>query len=168
MLERLIFLLEEPERVVRDGNSQEQEVHRFINGDFEIGVIDEQCSQTEARCLTGRQVAWMIYTNLKASDTDESVLDINDTVNVELESDNVQSFNTRLERNHHRHGENQLKSWEICGIVSLNSWSCENRFCRCTFKRHVVQKNEIGDYVRLKKMDVLYLEQKFVISFLVS
>ena len=44
MLERLIFLLEEPERVVKDGNSQKQEVHRFIKGDFEIGLnIDEHC-----------------------------------------------------------------------------------------------------------------------------
>ena len=70
----------------------------LINWDFEIGVaIDEQCSQTDMRCLTGRQVAWMIYTNLKASDTDESVLDSNEIVNVGLESDIAQSFNTRLD-----------------------------------------------------------------------
>ena len=59
-----------------------------------------------------------------------------------------------------------MKIWEICRIVSLNSWSCDSRCCRCTFKRHVVQKSEIGDYIRLKEMDVLYLEEKFVRSFL--
>ena len=42
-----------------------------------------------------RSRGWSIYTNLKASDADESVLDINDVVNVDLESDNVQPFNTR-------------------------------------------------------------------------
>ena len=93
----------------------------------------------------------MIYTNLKASDTDESVLDINEIVNVELESDNVQSFNTRWGETIIAMEKNQVKSWEICRIVSFNSWSCESRCCRCTFKRHVVQKSESGDYIRLKK-----------------
>ena len=56
-------------------------------------------------------------------------------------------------RNHHR----------------FNSWSCESRCCR-TLRIHVVQKSESGDYIRLKKMDVLYLEVKFVrgISLLVK
>ena len=110
----------------------------------------------------------MIYTIFKASDTDESVLDINEIVNVELESDNAQSFNTRWGETIIAMEKNQLKSWEICRIVSFNSWSCESRCCRCTFKRHVVQKSKIRDYIRLKKMDVLHHEQKFVRSFLFS
>ena len=60
-----------------------------------------------------------------------------------------------------------MKFWKICRIVSLHSWSYERRCCR-TFKIHVVQKSEIGDYIRLKKIDVLYLEQKFVIFLLLN
>ena len=44
-------------------------------------------AQNEKRFFTGRQVAWMIYEYFQVSDTDESVLDINEILN-----DNVQSF----------------------------------------------------------------------------
>ena len=45
--------------------------------------------------LTGRLVAWMINEYFKANDTDESVLDLNEILKVELKNDCVQSFNTR-------------------------------------------------------------------------
>ena len=37
----------------------------------------------------------MMYEYFKVSDKDESVLDLNELLEVELKSDNVQSFNTR-------------------------------------------------------------------------
>ena len=37
----------------------------------------------------------MIYKYLKVRDTNESVLDLNEILKVELKNDNVQSFNTR-------------------------------------------------------------------------
>ena len=51
--------------------------------------------EREKRFLTGRQVAWMIYEYFKVSDTEESVLDLNEISEVGLKNDNVQSFNTR-------------------------------------------------------------------------
>ena len=47
------------------------------------------------RFLTGRQVAWMIYEYVKVSDEDESVLDFDEILKVELKNDNVQPFNAR-------------------------------------------------------------------------
>ena len=44
--------------------------------------------------LTGRQVVWVIYEYFKFSDTDESVLELNE-IYVEMKNDNVQSFNTQ-------------------------------------------------------------------------
>ena len=40
----------------------------------------------------------MIQEYFKVSDTDESVLDLNELLKVELKNDNVQSFNTRWEQ----------------------------------------------------------------------
>ena len=45
----------------------------------------------EQRFLTGRQVAWMTKAYFKVSDTDESVLDLNEILKVELKNDNVQT-----------------------------------------------------------------------------
>ena len=69
---------------------------KIINGDFERRVIiQEEAAQTEKRFLTGRQVAWMIYEYFKVIDTDDSVLDLVEILMVELNNDNVLSFNTR-------------------------------------------------------------------------
>ena len=69
---------------------------KIIDGDFKRRVfIQEEAAQKEKRCLTGRQVTWLICEYVKVSDTDESVLDFSQSLKVELKSDNVQSFNTR-------------------------------------------------------------------------
>ena len=47
------------------------------------------------RLLTGRQVACMIFEYFKFSDTDESVLDFDEILKVELKNDNVKSFDSR-------------------------------------------------------------------------
>ena len=41
----------------------------------------------------------MIYEYFKVSDTDESVLDLNDILKVEFKTDNIQSFNARWDEN---------------------------------------------------------------------
>ena len=53
---------------------------KIINGDFRRNIfIQEEAAQKETRFLTGRQVAWMmIYEYVKVSDTDESVMDLNE------------------------------------------------------------------------------------------
>ena len=40
---------------------------------------------------------WIICEYFKVSDTDESVLDLNEILKVEMKNDNAQSFNTRWE-----------------------------------------------------------------------
>ena len=57
--------------------------------------MQEEAAQKEKLFLTGRQVAWMFYECSKVSDTDDSVLDFNYGLNVELKNENVQSSNTR-------------------------------------------------------------------------
>ena len=60
----------------------------IINGDcFEIIFIDKS-AQKEKRFPTGRQAAWI-------SDADESDLDLDEILKVQLKNDNVQLFNTR-------------------------------------------------------------------------
>ena len=64
--------------------------------DFKRWVfIQEEAAQEAKRFLTGRQVAWMIYEYFKVSDTDESVLDLDEILKVELKNNNVQSFTVR-------------------------------------------------------------------------
>ena len=54
---------------------------RSSRGDFKRRVfIQEEAAQKEKRFLTGTQVVWMIYESVKVSDTDESVLDLNEMV----------------------------------------------------------------------------------------
>ena len=53
--------------------------------------VEEEAAQREKRFLTGRQEYF------KVSDSDESVLDLNEILKGELKNDNVQSFNTRRE-----------------------------------------------------------------------
>ena len=50
--------------------------------------MEEQAAQKEKPFLTGRQAAWMIYEYFRVSDTDESVLDLNVMLKVELKNDN--------------------------------------------------------------------------------
>ena len=69
---------------------------KVINADFNRRVfIQEEAAQKEKRIFLGRQVAWMIYEYFKVSDTNESVLDLDEILKVELENDNLQPFNTR-------------------------------------------------------------------------
>ena len=52
---------------------------KTINGDFKRRVLfQEQAALKEKRFVTEKQVAWMIYEYFKVSDSDESVLDLND------------------------------------------------------------------------------------------
>ena len=67
-----------------------------VNGDNKRRVfIPEEAAQKEPRCLAGRHVAWMIYEDFKVSDFDESVVDLNAILKVDLKNENVKSFNTR-------------------------------------------------------------------------
>ena len=67
---------------------------KIINGDFKrLVFFQEEAAQKEN--AFSRQVAWMIYQYFKVSDTDDSVLDLNEILKVELKNDNVQSFSTR-------------------------------------------------------------------------
>ena len=69
---------------------------KITSGDFTRRVvIQEEAGHKEKRSLTGKQVTWMIYEYFKVSDTDESVLDLNAILKVELKDDNVQSLSTR-------------------------------------------------------------------------
>ena len=69
----------------------------IINGDFtrRVRIDEEKLHRKKKRVLAGRQAPWMIFEFLKVSDTDEFVLDLNDTLKVGLKNDNEQSFNTR-------------------------------------------------------------------------
>ena len=57
--------------------------------------LEEQKAQKEDRFLRGRQVAFMIYDNFRATGAHDSVLDWADLFSVTLRDDNVQEFDTR-------------------------------------------------------------------------
>ena len=59
---------------------------KIINGVSKRRVcIREAAAQREKRFFTGRQVAWMSCEYFKVSGTDESVLDLNEILMVELQ-----------------------------------------------------------------------------------
>ena len=68
---------------------------KIIKGDFKRRVFIQEAAQKEKRVLSGRQVASMIYQYFKVGDTDESALDPNEILTVELKYDNAQSFDSR-------------------------------------------------------------------------
>ena len=68
-----------------------------------------------------REFAWMICEYSKVSHTDESVLDLNETLKVELKDDNVQSFNTRWDEDHHRDEEAARRRNTGALVLSLAS-----------------------------------------------
>ena len=70
---------------------------KIINGVSKRRVcIREAAAQREKRFLTGRQVAWRGYEYFKVSGTDESVLDLNEILIVELQNDKCKViFDTR-------------------------------------------------------------------------
>ena len=53
---------------------------------------------TKRKTLSGRHVAWMTHEYFNVSDTDESVCAFIEFLKVELNHDNIQSFNTRWDR----------------------------------------------------------------------
>ena len=68
----------------------------LINGDIKRRVFyEEEAAQKGKLFLTRMQVAWMIDDYFKRSDTDDSVLDLNEILKVEFKNDNTQSFSTR-------------------------------------------------------------------------
>ena len=75
----------------------------FIKGDFfeEESSLKKRLRRKKKHYLTWSQVAWMICENVKANDTDESVLDLNEISKVQLEDDSVQSFCTRWDEKKH-------------------------------------------------------------------
>ena len=69
---------------------------KITNGDFTRGVFSEEDgAQTQKRLLAGRDRAWMIYFFM-ISDTNESVLDQNEILKVELKEENVEFFSMIL------------------------------------------------------------------------
>ena len=109
--------------------------------------------------LTGRQSAWMIYEYLKDSDADESFLDLNENSKVELENDNVQSFNTRW--NETIIAMQKQPDDEMLGILCYRQLEQSEQLkpLLSLYIQDTVQKGEFRDYTRLKKMVVRYLEQ---------
>ena len=100
----------------------------------EESLHSRSCTK-EKRFLKGRQVAWMIYDYFKVSDTDESVLDRNEVLNVELRNDNIESFHMRWDETiiaMMKLPDEGL--WRICIIVSFNSQSSKSHCCRCTIE----------------------------------
>ena len=79
-----------------------------------------------------RQVAWT---------TDESVLDLNEILKLDLKNDNVQSFNTQ---------------WDET-IIAMKKQP-DNEMLDILFYRQL--QHEARDYIRLKKMVVRNLAQK--------
>ena len=63
-------------------------IKNIFNGDFRKRVfVAEEASQQEKRFLTGRQDVLIIYEYFKVSDTDESVLYLNEILKLELHND---------------------------------------------------------------------------------
>ena len=119
-------------------------LYKIING-------DRKTAQKEKRLLKGKQVAWMMYEHFKVSDTDESVLDLNEMSEVELENDHVLLSNKRpdetvlvmkkqpdedsLEHVYHRQLQ---KSQQLKPLLSL-------------YIQDTVQNGEFRDNTRVKK-----------------
>ena len=78
----------------------------------------------------------MIHEYFKVSDTDESVLDFNEILKVELKNYNVHSFNTRWEEPiiamKRQPDEEILDNFFT---VNFNSQSSQSNGCLCTFKK---------------------------------
>ena len=54
-----------------------------------MGLHSRRSCTKNNRFPTGRQVAWMMFEYFKVSDTDESVLDLNEISKVELKNDSM-------------------------------------------------------------------------------
>ena len=134
------------------------DLKHIINGDFKRRVfIHEEAAQ---KSLTERQVAWMIYEYFKVSDTDESVLDLNDILKVEFKTDNIQSFNARWDENifaiEEQPGDEILDNFchrQLQQSEQSKPWSS-------LYIQDTVQNSESEDNTRLQKMVVRYREQK--------
>ena len=102
----------------------------------------------------------MIYKSFKVSDADESVLDHNEILMVELKNDNVQSFNTRW--NETIIAMKKQTYEEILETILFRQLqlSDQQKPLLSLYNQDTVQKGESRDYARLKKMAVRYLEQK--------
>ena len=57
--------------------------------------LEEQKAQKEDRFLRGRQIAFMIYDNLRATGSHDTVLDYADLFSAPFHDDSIQEFDTR-------------------------------------------------------------------------
>ena len=60
--------------------------------------LEEQKAQEEDRFFRGRQIAYMIYDYFRATGVHDTVLDYADLFTITLRNDNVQEFDTRLDK----------------------------------------------------------------------
>ena len=102
----------------------------------------------------------MIYDYFKVSDTDESVLDLNDILKVEFKTDNIQSFNARWDENiiaiEKQPGDEILDNFchrQVQQAEQSKPWLS-------LYIQDTVQNSESEDNTRLQKMVVRYREQK--------
>ena len=109
---------------------------KIIHGDYKRKVfICGEAARKQKRFLTERQVAWMICEYFKVSDTDASVLGLNEILKVEWKNDSVQSFETRWGETIIAMRINPTRTfWSIHITVSFNSQNSQSHCCVCAFK----------------------------------
>ena len=76
----------------------------------------------------------MLYDHFKVSDTDESVVDFNEILKVELKNYNIQSFNTRWDETMIVMKKQPDEEMLFFHAVSFNSQSSGSHRCLCTLK----------------------------------
>ena len=98
--------------------------------------------------------------NISSPVREESVLDLDDTLEVELKNDNVQSCSTRYDETIIAMLKQQTTEfWKMCIVVSFNHQNSSIHCSRSTW-RIQFQKGESRDYTGVQKMVVVrYLEK---------